>query len=59
MSSELSFAKIKTASYLYLFIIIIISIRNLQRQLELAQKRNNQLNDVVEVDKAAATSPPR
>ena len=35
------------------------SIRNLQRQLELAQKRNNQMNDVIEVNKAGETSPPR
>ena len=30
--------------------------RSLQRQLELAQKRNNQLNDVMESNKAAAGS---
>ncbi|KAF8806084.1 hypothetical protein BYT27DRAFT_7339311 [Phlegmacium glaucopus] len=34
------------------------SVKNLQRQLELAQKRNNQLNDVMEVNKVAGTSSP-
>jgi hypothetical protein len=40
-------------------IFLSLSVRNLQRQLELAQKRNNQLNDVMEVNKAGETSPPR
>jgi len=34
------------------------SVKSLQRQLELAQKRNNQLNDVIEVNKVAGTSSP-
>jgi hypothetical protein len=34
------------------------SYRNLQRQLELAQKRNHQLNDVIEANKVAEASPP-
>ena len=52
------FFKIKmTADILYSF--FFFSISNLQRQLELAHKRNNQLNDVVEVNKEGETSPPR
>ena len=50
---RLVLSKIKmVADILYLF----FSIRNLQRQLELAQKRNNQLNEI-EVNKAGETSP--
>ena len=37
--------------------IFFFSIRSLQRQLELAHKRNNQLNEVVEVNKGGETSP--
>lgn len=49
-------SKIKMAADI---LILFFSIRNLQRQLELAQKRNNQSNDVVEVNKAGETNPPR
>lgn len=38
--------------------VFLSSLRTLQRQLELAQKRNNQLNDVIEVNKGAETSSP-
>ena len=34
------------------------AFRGLQRQLELAQKRNNQLNDVIESNKASGSNSP-
>ena len=50
------FSRIKiTADILRIF--FFFPIRSLQRQLELAHKRNNQLNEVVEVNKGGETSP--
>ena len=53
----MALSKIKMAADIFFF--RLLSVRSLQRQLELAQKRNNQLNDVTEVNKGGENSPPR
>lgn len=51
---------LKCVSFTFRFWVYLIhgAFRNLQRQLELAQKRNNQLNDVMESNKASGSNSP-
>ena len=44
-------------SYLLIdFILFYCGFRSLQRQLEVAQKRNTQLNEIIDTNKAAVSS---
>jgi len=58
LENSLKYVSFFHFSFLGMVYLIHGTSRSLQRQLELAQKRNNQLNDVMESNKASGSNSP-